>query len=144
MKICLRLHQLLAIYSNTNENWDYHEMSLKVADIFDKRDEMKKDLDRVDAKEAVFAENVKAKFSFQKLMYLSVTVNEIRYYTYGHLGYLYDTYMFQLKNSPIWSKLKAVQNNKAIYADYLTYMLGFGIVSQEIIMKQIADEWGLN
>ena len=29
---------------------------------------MKKDLDRVDAKEAVFAENVKAKFSFQKLM----------------------------------------------------------------------------
>ncbi|SSC62574.1 Protein of unknown function [Streptococcus thermophilus] len=23
-------------------------------------------------------------------------------------------------------------------------MLGFGIVSQEIIMKQIADEWGLN
>lgn len=46
---------------------------------------MKKDLDRVDAKEAVFAENVKAKFSFQKLMYLSVTVNEIRYYTYGIL-----------------------------------------------------------
>ena len=93
MKICLRLHQLLAIYSNTNENWDYHETSLKVADIFDKRDEMKKDLDRVDAK-AVFAENVKAKFSFQKLMYLSVTVNEIRYYAYGHLGYLYDTYKF--------------------------------------------------
>ena len=29
---------------------------------------MKKDLDRVDAKEAVFAENVKAKFSFQKLI----------------------------------------------------------------------------
>ena len=52
---------------------------------------------------------------------------KIRYYAYGHLGYLYDTYkfnacetynpddMFQLKNSPIWSKLKAVQNNKAIY-----------------------------
>lgn len=94
MKICLRLHQLLAIYSNTNENWDYHETSLKVADIFDKRDEMKKYLDRVDAKEAVFTENVKAKFSFQKLMYLSVTVNEIRYYAYGHLGYLYDTYKF--------------------------------------------------
>lgn len=94
MKICLRLHQLLAIYSNTNENWDYHETSLKVADIFDKRDEIKKYLDRVDAKEAVFTENVKAKFSFQKLMYLSVTVNEIRYYAYGHLGYLYDTYKF--------------------------------------------------
>ncbi|WP_347229787.1 hypothetical protein [Streptococcus thermophilus] len=100
MKICLRLHQLLAIYSNTNENWDYHETSLKVADIFDKRDEMKKDLDRVDAKEAVFAENVKAKFSFQKLMYLSVTVNEIRYYAYGHLGYLYDTYKF-IRAKPI-------------------------------------------
>lgn len=94
MKICLRLHQLLAIYSNTNENWNYHKTSLKVADIFDKRDEMKKDLDRVDAKDAVFAENFKAKFSFQKLMYLSVTVNEIRYYTYGHLGYLYDIYKF--------------------------------------------------
>ena len=52
--------------------------------------------------------------------------------------------MFQLKNSPIWSKLKAVQNNKAIYADYLNYLFGFGIVSQEIIIKQIADEWGLN
>ncbi|MGZ0934812.1 hypothetical protein ACXOJ5_03380 [Streptococcus thermophilus] len=38
---------------------------------------MKKDLDRVNAKEAVFAENVKAKFSFQKLMYLSVTVREL-------------------------------------------------------------------
>lgn len=63
MKICLRLYQLLAIYSNTNENWDYHETSLKVADIFDKRDEMKKDLDRVNAKDAVFAENFKAKFS---------------------------------------------------------------------------------
>ena len=45
---------------------DYHETSLKVAEIFDKRDEMKKDLDRVDAREAVFAENVKAKFGNQK------------------------------------------------------------------------------
>ena len=25
---------------------------------------------------------------------LSEIVNEIRYYTYGHLGYLYDTYKF--------------------------------------------------
>lgn len=33
---------------NTDENWDYHETSLKVAEIFDKRDEMKKDLDRLD------------------------------------------------------------------------------------------------
>lgn len=171
-------------YINTNENWDYHETSLKVAEIFDKRDEMKKDLDRVDAKEAVFAENVKAKFGDQKLMYLSVTDNEIRYYAYGHFGYLYDTYKFnraetfnpddmfqvidpdklkdinpdllivqadsqelldnKLRNSPVWSNLKAVQNNKVIYADYSTYMLGFGIVSQEAIMKQIADEWGLN
>lgn len=169
---------------NTDENWDYHENSLKVAEIFDKRDEMKKDLDRLDAREAVFAENVKAKFGDQKLMYLRVTDNDIRYYAYGHFGYLYDTYhfnraetfnpddMFQvidpdklkdinpdllivqadsqelldnkLKNSPVWTSLKAVQNNKVIYADYSTYMLGFGIVSQEAIMKQISDEWGLN
>ena len=169
---------------NTDENWDYHETSLKVAEIFDKRDEMKKDLDRLDAREAVFAENVKAKFGNQKLMYLRVTDNDIRYYAYGHFGYLYDTYhfnraetfnpddMFQvidpdklkdinpdllivqadsqelldnkLKNSPVWTSIKAVQNNKVIYADYSTYMLGFGIVSQEAIMKQISDEWGLN
>ena len=169
---------------NTDENWDYHETSLKVAEIFDKRDEMKKDLDRLDAREAVFAENVKAKFGDQKLMYLRVTDNDILYYAYGHFGYLYDTYhfnraetfnpddMFQvidpdklkdinpdllivqadsqelldnkLKNTPVWTSLKAVQNNKVIYADYSTYMLGFGIVSQEAIMKQISDEWGLN
>ncbi len=169
---------------NTDENWDYHETSLKVAEIFDKRDEMKDALDRMDAKEAVFAENVKAKFGDQKLMYLRVTDNDIRYYAYGHFGYLYDTYhfnraetfnpddMFQvidpdklkdinpdllivqadsqelldnkLKNNPVWTSLKAVQNNKVIYADYSTYMLGFGIVSQEAIMKQISDEWGLN
>ena len=169
---------------NTDENWDYHETSLKVAEIFDKRDEMKKDLDRLDAREAVFAENVKAKFGDQKLLYLRVTDNDVRYYAYGHFGYLYDTYhfnraetfnpddMFQvidpdklkdinpdllivqadsqelldnkLKNTPVWTSLKAVQNNKVIYADYSTYMLGFGIVSQEAIMKQISDEWGLN
>lgn len=169
---------------NTDENWNYHETSLKVAEIFDKRDEMKKDLDRLDAREAVFAENVKAKFGNQKLMYLRVTDNDIRYYAYGHFGYLYDTYhfnraetfnpddMFQvidpdklkdinpdllivqadsqelldnkLKNTPVWTSLKAVQNNKVIYADYSIYMLGFGIVSQEAIMKQISDEWGLN
>ena len=169
---------------NTDENWDYHETSLKVAEIFDKRDEMKKDLDRLDAREAVFAENVKAKFGNQKLMYLRVTDNDIRYYAYGHFGYLYDTYHFnraetfnpddmlqvidpdklkdinpdllivqadsqelldnKLKNTPVWTSLKAVQNIKVIYADYSTYMLGFGIVSQEAIMKQISDEWGLN
>ena len=169
---------------NTDEKWDYHETSLKVAEIFDKRDEMKKDLDRLDAREAVFAENVKAKFGNQKLMYLRVTDNDIRYYAYGHFGYLYDTYHFnraetfnpddmlqvidpdklkdinpdllivqadsqelldnKLKNTPVWTSLKAVQNNKVIYADYSTYMLGFGIVSQEAIMKQISDEWGLN
>ena len=169
---------------NTDENWDYHETSLKVAEIFDKRDEMKKDLDRLNAREAVFAENVKAKFGNQKLMYLRVTDNDIRYYAYGHFGYLYDTYHFnraetfnpddmlqvidpdklkdinpdllivqadsqelldnKLKNPPVWTSLKAVQNNKVIYADYSTYMLGFGIVSQEAIMKQISDEWGLN
>ena len=169
---------------NTDENWDYHETSLKVAEIFDKRDEMKKDLDRLDAREAVFAENVKAKFGDQKLMYLRVTDNDIRYYAYGHFGYLFDTYhfnraetfnpddMFQvidpdklkdinpdllivqadsqelldnkLKNSPVWTSLKAVQNNKVIYADYSTYMLGFGIVSQEAFRKQISVEGVLN
>lgn len=168
---------------NTDENWDYHETSLKVAEIFDKRDEMKDALDRMDAKEAVFAENVKAKFGDQKLMYLRVTGDDIRYYAYGHFGYLYDTYKFnraqtfnpedmyqvididklkdlnpdllivqadsqelldnKLKNTPVWSNLKAVQNNNVIYADYSTYMLGFGIVSQEAIMNQISDEWGL-
>ena len=168
---------------NTDENWDYHETSLKVAEIFDKRDEMKDALDRMDAKEAVFAENVKAKFGDQKLMYLRVTGNDIRYYAYGHFGYLYDTYKFnraqtfnpedmyqvididklkdlnpdllivqadsqelldnKLKNTPVWSNLKAVQNNNVIYSDYSTYMLGFGIVSQEAIMNQISDEWGL-
>lgn len=168
---------------NTDENWDYHETSLKVAEIFDKRDEMKDALDRMDAKEAVFAENVKAKFGDQKLMYLRVTGNDIRYYAYGHFGYLYETYKFnraqtfnpedmyqvididklkdinpdllivqadsqdlldnKLKNTPVWSNLKAVQNNNVIYADYSTYMLGFGIVSQEAIMNQISDEWGL-
>lgn len=168
---------------NTDENWDYHETSLKVAEIFDKRDEMKDALDRMDAKEAVFAENVKAKFGDQKLMYLRVTGNDIRYYAYGHFGYLYDTYKFnraqtfnpedmyqvididklkdlnpdllivqadsqefldnKLKNTPVWSNLKAVQNNNVIYAGYSTYMLGFGIVSQEAIMDQISDEWGL-
>lgn len=54
-------------YINTNENWDYYETSPKVAEIFNKRGEMKKDLDRVDAKEAVFEENVKAKFGSQNL-----------------------------------------------------------------------------
>lgn len=42
----------------------------------------------------------------------------------------------KLKNSPVWTNLKAVQNNKVIYVDYSTYMLGFRIVSQEAIMKQ--------
>ena len=50
----------------------------------------------------------------------------------------------KVKNTPVWTSLKDVQNNKVIYADYSTYMLGFGIVSQEAIMKQISDEWGLN
>ena len=63
-----------------------------MAEIFDKHDEMKKDLDRVDAREDVFAENVKAKFGDQKLVYLRVTDNDIRYYAYGHFGYFYDTY----------------------------------------------------
>ena len=85
---------IVGYQTNNDENWDYYETSLKVAETFNKRDEMKKDLDRVEAREDVFAENVKAKFGDQKLMYLSVTDNEIRYYAYGHFGYLYDTYKF--------------------------------------------------
>ena len=42
----------------------------------------------------------------------------------------------KVKNTPVGTSLKDVQNNKVIYADYSTYMLGFGIVSQEAIMKQ--------
>ena len=143
---------------NTDEKWDYHETSLKVAEIFDKRDEMKKDLDRVDAREAVFAENVKAKFGNQKLMYLRVTDNPDDMFQVIDPDKLKDInpdllivqadsqelLENKLKNNPVWSSLKAVQNNKVIYADYSTYMLGFGIVSQEAIMKQISDEWGLN
>ena len=138
---------------NTDENWDYHETSLKVAEIFDKRDEMKDALDRMDAKEAVFAENVKAKFGDQKLMYLRVTGNDIRYYAYGHFGYLYDTYKFnraQTFNPEDMyqvidiDKLKDLNPDLLIVqADYSTYMPGFGIVSQKTIMNQILDEWGL-
>lgn len=62
----LKSPQPLVIAINTDENWDYHETSLKVAEIFDKRDEMKDALDRMDAKEVVFAENVKPAFLTSK------------------------------------------------------------------------------
>lgn len=168
---------------NTEENWDYHEVALKVADIFDKKADMQKVLDDVDTQQANFANKVENTFGDQKLMYVRVTDKDIRYYGYGRFGYLYETYKFnraedfdpesmyevidteklkdldpdlliiqadsqqlldsKLKNSAVWSNLKAVQNDKVIYADYSTYMLGFGVVSQEAIMKQIADEWDL-
>ncbi len=114
---------------------------------------MKDALDRMDAKEVVFAENVKAKFGEQKLMYLRVTGNDIRYYAYGHFGYLYDTYKFnraQTFNPEDMyqvidiDKLKDLNPDLLIVqADYSTYMPGFGIVSQKTIMNQILDEWGL-
>lgn len=45
------------------------------------------------------------------------------------------------QSSAGWSDLKAVKNNKVILAAYSTYMLGFGVVSQEAIMDQISQEW---
>lgn len=47
----------------------------------------------------------------------------------------------KLQESSVWSNLTAVKNDKVIYADYSTYMLGFGVVSQKAVMKQISDEW---
>ena len=42
----------------------------------------------------------------------------------------------KVKNSPVWTSLKDVQNNKVIYADYSTYMLSFGIYSKQDFIKQ--------
>lgn len=47
----------------------------------------------------------------------------------------------KLKESAVWQDLTAVKNKKVIYADYSTWMLGFGVVSQEKIMDQIEDNW---
>ena len=128
---------------NTDENWDYHETSLKVAEIFDKRDEMKKDLDRVDdTYHFNRAETFNPDDMFQVIDPDKLKdINPDLLIVQADSQELLDN---KLKNNPVWSSLKAVQNNKVIYADYSTYMLGFGIVSQEAIMKQISDEWGLN
>ena len=126
---------------NTDENWDYHETSLKVAEIFDKRDEMKKDLDKVDA-HFNRAETFNPDDMFQVIDPDKLKdINPDLLIVQADSQELLEN---KLKNNPVWSSLKAVQNNKVIYADYSTYMLGFGIVSQEAIMKQISDEWGLN
>lgn len=141
-------------------------------------------LSTLDADITAFSEKVQAKYGDKTLMYLQVTDKEIRYYAYGHFGYLYDNYLFnraedldpdkiyevitpeklkeldpdllivegdsaslledKLKKTSIWKDLKAVKTNKVIEADYATYALGFGVLSQEAIMKQIADAWDLN
>lgn len=169
--------------TNSDEDWNFHDTALKVAEIFGKKREMKNSLNNLDTKITSFSEKVRAKYGDQKLMYLRITDKEVRYYAYGHFGYLYDNYQFnrayefdpekmyevmtpeklkeidpdllivetdpsslkgdQLKKTDIWKELKAVQNNKVIEADYATYVLGFGIVSQEAIMNQIADEWDI-
>lgn len=168
---------------NTEENWDYHDVALKVASIFDRQEEMQTILTDVDKKQEAFANKVTKTFGDQKLMYVRVTDKEIRFYGYGRFGYLYETYKFnraedfdaanmyevidteklkeldpdlmivqadspelldsKLQSSAVWSDLKAVKNDKVIYADYSTYMLGFGVVSQEAIMNQISKEWEL-
>lgn len=168
---------------NTEENWDYRETVLKVAAIFNKKEEMQALVEDVDQQQADLAKKVQKTFGDQKLMYVRVTDKDIRYYGYGRLGYLYESYKFnraeefdpanmyeiidieklkqldpdlmiiqadsesllksKLQDSTVWSQLKAVQNDKVIYADYSTYMLGFGVVSQEAIMRQISQEWDL-
>lgn len=168
---------------NTEQNWDYRDTALKVADIFDKKEDMQKILEGVDKKQEAFAKKVQDQFKDQKLMYVRVTDKDIRFYGYGRFGYLYETYKFnraeefdpasmyevidteklkdldpellivqadseqllqsKLQQSAVWSNLKAVKDNKVIYADYSTYMLGFGVVSQEAIMNQITNEWNL-
>ncbi|MBM7635670.1 ABC transporter substrate-binding protein [Streptococcus saliviloxodontae] len=166
---------------NTESNWDFRDTALKVADIFDKKDQMQKAIDELDQKQAKFAQKVKATYGNQRLMYVRVTEKDIRYYGYGRFGFLYETYGFnraesfnpsdmyqlidsekllqlnpdllivqadsedllktKLKESSVWGQLKAVQNKKVIYADYSTYMLGFGLMSQDAIMSQIEKEW---
>ena len=169
---------------NTEENWDYTEVALKVADIFDKKEQMQNIINQVAQKQEKLANKVTETFKNQKLMYVRITDKSIRCYAYGRFGYLYETYHFnraeefdpanmfeiidteklkelnpdlliiqadskellesKLHNSPVWNQLTAVKNKKVIYADYSTYMLGFGVVSQEAIMDQISTEWGLN
>lgn len=166
---------------DTEENWDYTEVALKVADIFGKKSKMKKILKKTADKQADLAKKIEKEYGDQTLMYVRVTEKDIRYYGYGRLGYLYETYKFnrvadfpaenmyeiidtekikelnpdlmivqadskellesKLKESPVWQQLSAVKNKKVIYADYSTWMLGFGVVSQEQIMKQIQKNW---
>ena len=65
----LKSPQPLVIAINTDENWDYHETSLKVAEIFDKRDEMKDALDRMDAKEVFLPKMLSQRFLLPKAFY---------------------------------------------------------------------------
>lgn len=142
---------------------------------------LKKILKQTSDRQAKLAKEVQKQYSNQKLMYVRVTEKDIRYYGYGRMGYLYETYQFnrvadfpaenmyeiidtekikelnpdlmivqadskdlleeKLKESAVWQDFTAVKNKKVIYADYSTWMLGFGVVSQEKIMDQIEDNW---
>lgn len=166
---------------DTEENWDYTDIALKVADIFDKKSQMKKILKKTSKKQAALAKKVQSQFGDKKLMYVRVTEKDIRYYGYGRMGFLYETYKFnrvadfpaknmyeiidtekikelnpdlmivqadskellksKLQKSPVWKELSAVKNKKVLYADYSTWMLGFGVVSQDKIMEQIQKNW---
>lgn len=168
---------------DTEENWDFREPSIKVAEIFDKGEEMKKIISDYNTKEQEFAKKVKAKFPTEKLMYIRVTEKDIRYNAYRRLGFLYESFGFnrveelpenkrneiysinlekilqlnpdlmiiqadkpelferKLKETPIWNQLKAVKNNKIIYAEYSLWQIGYGLLSKEKIMEKIDNEW---
>lgn len=50
----------------------------------------------------------------------------------------------KVKETPIWNNIKAVKNNKIIFAEYSLWQLGFGLVSQEKIMETIKEAWFKN
>ncbi len=161
--------------------WDFREPALKIADIFNKKPEMEKLIADFDIKQNEFSKQVQEKYGKSKLVYLRVTEKDIRYYGYGRMGFLYDSYKFnraqdfpaermyesinmekllelnpdllivqsdkpklfetKVKETPIWKQIKAVKDNKVIFADYSLWQLGFGLVSQEAIMNQLKSEW---
>ena len=47
----------------------------------------------------------------------------------------------KVKETPIWNQINAVKNNKVIFAEYSLWQLGFGVLSQEEIIKQLKSEW---
>ncbi len=47
----------------------------------------------------------------------------------------------KIKETPVWNQINAVKNNKVIFADYAIWQLGYGVLSQEEIIKQLKNEW---